>query len=61
MDWLKIGSAALMIGMLVFIFPRMRQAMKNSPKGTAADWKGFIIPLAAVIGFVVLLMMMVKQ
>lgn len=61
MDWLKIGSAALMIAMLVFIFPRMRQAMKNSPKGTAEDWKGFILPLAAVIGFVVLLIMMVRQ
>jgi hypothetical protein len=61
MDWLKISSAIFMIAMLVFIFPRMRQAMKNSPKGTAEDWKGFIIPLAAVIGFVVLLMMMVRQ
>jgi hypothetical protein len=61
MDWLKISSAIFMVAMLVFIFPRMRQAMKDSPKGTAQDWKGFIIPLAAVIGFVVLLMMMVRQ
>lgn len=60
MNWVTIGSAALMIAMLVFIFPRMRQAMKNSPKGTSEDWKGFFIPLAAVIGFVVFLIMMVR-
>jgi len=56
MDWLKIGSAALMIGMLVFIYPRMKHAIKHSPKGTSEDWKGFIIPLIAVIGFVIFLM-----
>ena len=56
MDWLKIGSAALLIGMLVFIYPRMRDAMKNSPKGTSKDWKGIVLPLIAVIGFVIFLM-----
>jgi hypothetical protein len=59
MDWTKIGSALLLIGMLVFIFPRMREAVKHSPKGSAKDWMGFIIPLAAVIGFIILLIQMV--
>lgn len=61
MDWLKFGSAALLIGMLIFIFPRMRQAMKNSPKGTTEDWKGFLIPLLGVIGFVIFLVLMVRK
>ena len=60
MDWIKIGSAALMIGMLIFIYPRMRHAMKNAPKGTTQDWMGYVIPLVAVIGFVVLLIMAVR-
>ncbi len=60
MDWIKIGSAALMIGMLFFIYPRVRQAMKHSPKGTTQDWMGFVVPLVAVIGFVVLLIMSVR-
>lgn len=60
MDWLKIGSAALMIGMLVFIYPRMRDAIKHSPKGSFDDWKGFIIPLAAVIAFVAFLMLSMR-
>ncbi len=61
MNWVTIGSAALMIGMLVFIFPRMRHAMKNSPKGSTQDWMGFVIPLAAVIGFVIFLIAMVRS
>ena len=60
MDWLQIGSAALMIGMLVMIFPRVRHAMKNAPKGTTQDWMGYVVPLVAVIGFVVLLIMSVR-
>jgi hypothetical protein len=60
MNWVSIGSAALMIAMLIFIFPRMRQAMKESPKGTSDDWKSFMIPLAGVIAFVVFLIMMVR-
>ena len=59
MDWTKIGTALLLVAMLIFIFPRMREAVKNSPKGTTQDWMGFIVPLAAVIGFVILLIMMV--
>ncbi|VAW70096.1 hypothetical protein MNBD_GAMMA09-703 [hydrothermal vent metagenome] len=59
MDWLAIGSAALLIGMIVFMFPRMKHAVANSPKGTMQDWMGFIVPLAAVIGFIILLIQMV--
>jgi len=59
MDWMKISSALFLIAMLVFIFPRMREAVKHSPKGSAKDWMGFIIPLVAVIGFIILLIQMV--
>ena len=60
MDWLQIGSAALLVGMLVMIFPRVRHAMKNSPKGTTQDWMGYVLPLVAVIAFVTLLIMSVR-
>ena len=60
MNWLQIGSAALLVGMLVMIFPSVRHAMKNSPKGTSQDWVGFVVPLVAVIGFVVLLIISVR-
>ena len=61
MDWLQIGSAALLVGMLVMIFPRVKHAMKNSPKGTTQDWMGFIVPLVAVIAFVALLIISVRS
>ena len=59
MDWTTIGSALLLGAMLVFIFPRMRHAVKNSPKGTMQDWMGYILPMLAVIAFIILLIMMV--
>jgi len=59
MDWLAIGSAALLIGMVVFIYPRMKHAVANAPRGTMNDWMGYIVPLAAVIGFIILLIYMV--
>ena len=60
MDWYKIGSAIFLVAMLVFIFPRMRHAMKHAPKGTAQDWMGYVVPIIAVIGFVILLILMVQ-
>ncbi|MCW9047499.1 MAG: hypothetical protein OQK46_05410 [Gammaproteobacteria bacterium] len=59
MDWLKIGSAVFLIAMIVFLWPRMKHAVANSPKGSMNDWMGFIVPLAAVIGFIILLINMV--
>ena len=59
MDWMTIGSVVLIVGMMVFIFPRMRHSVKNAPKGSMDDWMGFIIPLAAIIGFIILLINMV--
>ena len=60
MDWTKIGTALLLGAMLVFIFPRMRHAMQHAPKGSFKDWMGYLIPLLGVIGFVILLIMMVR-
>ena len=59
MDWLSIATAVFLGAMMIFIFPRMREAVKNSPKGTMQDWMGYIIPVLAVIAFVILLIMMV--
>ena len=59
MDWMKIGSALLLGMMLIFLWPRAKQMFKESPKAESGDWKAVIIPLLAVIGFVILLVMMV--
>jgi hypothetical protein len=59
MDWLKIGSALFLLAMIIFLFPRARHAIENSPKGSMQDWMGYIVPMAAVILFVILLIALV--
>ena len=59
MDWVKIGSALLLVAMLFFLFPHAKSAIANSPKGSAKDWMGFVIPVAVVILFVILLIALV--
>ena len=61
MDWTKIGTALLLGAMLLFIYPRMRHALKHSPKGTSKDWMSAAAPILAVVGFVILLIMMVSK
>ncbi len=57
---MKIGWAVLIGMLLIVLFPRARQMMANSPKGSADDWRGVILPLALVIGFVLLLISLVR-
>ena len=59
MGWVEIGSALFMGAMIVFLFPRAKQAIENSPKGSAKDWMGFILPIGAVILFIILLIALV--
>jgi hypothetical protein len=59
MDWMKIVSAMALVMFIVFLFPRTRDMMKNSPKGSSSDWIGFAIPIIAIILFIVLLVQLV--
>lgn len=56
MGWMEILSAVFLVAMLVFLFPRMKDAVKNSPKGSMEDWMSFVVPALLVVGFVLLLM-----
>jgi hypothetical protein len=55
MDWMKIFSALLIVLMLVYLLPRAKDMIKNSPKASNNDWLAVLIPLILVIGFVFLL------
>ena len=59
MDWMQIVWAALLIMMVVFMFPRAKDAIKNSPKGSNSDWLGFLIPVVVIGLFIALLVKMV--
>jgi hypothetical protein len=56
---MKIGSAVLLVAMLAILIPRAGQMLKESPKGTMSQWISFLIPVALVVLFVLLLMQMV--
>ena len=60
MGWMQITSAIFIVAMIVFMFPRVKDAVANSPKAEKGDWMSFLIPVAAVTGFVILLIMMVQ-
>lgn len=57
--WMKVGSAVLIVMMLVFIWPRARHMLRNSPKGSTDDWKGALIPLVLVVVFIFILIKLV--
>ena len=59
MDWMKIGSAILLGMMIIFLWPRAKQMLKETRKAEAGEWQSAILPILAVMGFVVLLVMMV--
>ncbi len=59
MDWMKILSALFIIAMIAWLWPRARRMMEDSRKAEPGEWGGVLLPLAAVAGFVVLLIMMV--
>ncbi|MCP4336147.1 MAG: hypothetical protein GY785_26175 [Gammaproteobacteria bacterium] len=59
MDWIKIGSALFMLAMVIYLFPRAKHAVQNSPKGTLKDWMGYVVPMAAVVLFIIVLISLV--
>ncbi len=60
MDWSKITYALLMLAMLIIIFPSVKRATANAPKATKDDWMGFIKPMAFVVIFIIVLIMLVR-
>lgn len=60
MDWMQILGAAAGIMMLVFLWPAYKHWSANSPKGEKGDWQAAILPLAAVVGLVMLLILSVR-
>lgn len=59
MDWMEIVSALALVMFIIIMLPAVRYMIKNSPKGTTADWMGFIVPLVAVVLFIILLVKLV--
>lgn len=53
--WMQIVMGALALLALIYFGPKAAQAAKESPKGSASDWLGLLLPIGAVVLFVILL------
>ncbi len=58
--WLQIASAAFVGLLLFFLYPAAKHWMQNGPKAKKGDWQAAAIPLLLVVGFVILLIAMVR-
>ncbi len=59
-DWMKLAQGAFVVMMLFAMWPAYKWWSKNSPKAENGDWGAALIALAAVVGFVVLLVMSMR-
>jgi uncharacterized membrane protein YozB (DUF420 family) len=60
MDWMKILAVIAGIMMLFVLWPAYKHWSANSPKAEAGDWQAALLPLAAVVGLVILLILSVR-
>ncbi len=59
--WLQIGMGITLVLMLIYMYPAAKHWLENSPKAEKGDWQAVIVPLLLVVGFVILLIMLVKH
>lgn len=58
--WLKILTAVVLGYMAIRLWPAASHMLKHGPQGSSADWKSALLPIIAVIGFVLFLILMVR-
>lgn len=58
--WEALLIGGLVLVLLLWFGPGIREAVKNSPRGTAEDWRGLLLPLGLVALFVILLIVFVR-
>ena len=58
--WSKILVAIFLVIMIVKLWPAANYLIKHGPKGSSDDWKAAILPILAVVGFVIFLILMVR-
>lgn len=56
--WENVFVGLMAVGLIFWMFPGIKASMERS-KDAESDWTGFLLPIAAVIIFVVFLISMV--
>lgn len=58
--FLKITAAAVFVLMLFYLWPVYKNWQEHGPKAQKGDWPAAVLPLGAVVLFVVLLILAVR-
>lgn len=58
--WMKIAWAIPIVLMIFLAWPAARHWLRNGPKGSSDDWRAALLPLAGVVAFVILLILIVR-
>jgi len=59
MEWSQIIMVVALGAMVIYLIPRAKHMIANSPKAEKGDWQAVVIPILCVIGFIFLLVQMV--
>ena len=58
--WVQILTGLAILALLFFFGPAAYRSAKESPKGSARDWLGLLVPIGGVVLFVVLLIALAR-
>jgi len=56
----KIAFGIVLVMMLFYLWPAFKQWQQHGPKAQKGDWQAVVLPLALVVGLVVLLIALVR-
>lgn len=59
--FLKILLAGIFVMLIWRMWPAAKHWMEHGPRAQKGDWNAVLVPLALVVGFVVLLIFLVRQ
>jgi len=57
--WEQVLLGLLAVVVVVWMWPGLKASLERSPKAGAGDWRAVLLPLAAVVLFVLLLVALV--
>lgn len=58
--FLQITLAVVLVMMLFFLWPTFKHWQEHGPKAKQGDWSAVVLPLALVVGLIVLLVALVR-
>jgi hypothetical protein len=58
--FLQIALGVVLAMMLFFLWPTFKRWQEHGPKAQQGDWQAVVLPLALVVGLVVLLISLVR-